>query len=168
MSCLKGYIGIRVCSTDTAPDSGLYINSLPGISLESIDKIADKEQITYRGVWGDVQDEAWIRFKVDFISAITECFKIDSGCDYEEMICANKSILVNAWRYLLGNQLMLERIYSSRLNKFTTINIDGARELADLYQVEYDKALLQAVKLVDTSSCCMHCGGDPEVVTWLP
>jgi len=144
------------------------VNSLPGISLESIDKIADAEQVTYLGVWDDVQTQAMIRFKVDFITEVTKCYKITRECDYETFVCDNLELLANAWRYLLGNQLMIFRIYSPRLNRFTTIDLEQAKELRDYYQVEYEKALSQAVRLIDFSTCCMECGGNPEVVTWLP
>lgn len=166
-SCLKDYIGLKVCGTEYV-ESQLYINSLPGISLESIDKIANEDQVSFKGVWSDAQDEAYVRFKIDFITELTKCFRISKHCDYEAMICENKEVLVNAWRFLLGNQLMLFRLYSNRLNRFTTIGIDDAQKLLDHYQVEYEKALHQAVLLIDTSECCLHCGGDPEVVVWLP
>lgn len=168
MGCLKDYIGIRVCSTDTPPESGLYINSLPGISLESIDKIADSDQTTYKGVWSDAQDEAEIRFGIDFFNELIKCFKVQPYCDYEALICNNKKLLSVAWRYLLGNQLLQYRLYTSRLNYFTTITIDDAAKLRDFYQVEYETALSKAIKLIDVSSCCLECGGDTEVVTWLP
>lgn len=168
MSCLTNYIGLNGCSGN-APASGLYINSLPGISLESIDKIADSEQVTYQGVWADVQVEAWARFYVDVINELTKCYQLQPYCDYEAIICVNKQKLVNAWRYLLGNQLMLFRLYTTRLNRFTTVDAKQAAELRDFYQVEYEKALTLAAKIADVSECeCMNCGGNPEYVTWLP
>lgn len=169
MTCLVDYIGLQVCGgVYESPVSGLYINTLPGISLESIDKIADSEQITYRGVWDDTQTEAAIRFKMDFISEVTKCYKITRTCNYEDFICDNLELLANAWRYLLGNQLMIFRLYSTRLNRFTTIDLDNAKELRDYYQVEYEKALSQAVKLIDFSTCCMECTSNPEYVTYMP
>lgn len=169
MTCLVDYIGLQVCGgVYETPLSGLYINTLPGISLESIDKIADAEQITYRGVWDDAQSEAAIRFKIDFISEVTKCYKITRTCNYEDFICDNLELLANAWRYLLGNQLMIFRLYSTRLNRFTTIDLDNAKELRDYYQVEYEKALSQAVKLIDFSTCCMECTSNPEYVTYMP
>lgn len=61
MNCLQGYIGIRGCA-DSEPESGLYINDLPGISLESLDKIANSEQITYAKVFEDIERRALRRF----------------------------------------------------------------------------------------------------------
>lgn len=170
MDCLLDYIGLKICGTETSA-SGLFINSLPGISLESIDKIADSEQITYKGVWNDVQTEAAARFYVDVVNELTKCYSLQPYCDYEDIICdaSNKLKLANAWRYLLGNQLMLFRLYSTRLNRFTTVDKEQAEQLRDHYQVEYEKALILAAKLLNVSVCeCIQCGGNPEVVTWLP
>lgn len=168
MNCLTDHIGIKACSTDTS-GSGQFINSLPGISLESVDKIADSEQITYKGVWVDVQEEAWNRFYVDVVNELSKCYQLQPYCDYESLICENKSKLITAWKYLLGNQLMLFRLYTTRLNRFTTVDIKQAAELRDLYQIEYEKYLTLAAKIMNVSSCeCMQCGGNPETVVWLP
>lgn len=169
MNCLTNYIGLKNCPGQSEPESGLYINSLPGVSIEVMDKIAESEQATFKGVWADVQEEAWQRFYLDFVTELNRCFKLSMYCDYSEIICNNKLLLANAWRYLLGNQLMLFRIYSPRITRFTTVDAEQAKELRDMYQVEYESTLKIAIKLVDTSACdCMDCGGNPEFVTWLP
>lgn len=168
MSCLTGYIGLLICGNETS-DSGQHLNSLPGISLESIDKIADSEQITYAGVWRDVQAEAWNRFYVDVVNELSKCYQLQPYCDYEELICENKAKLISAWKYLLGNQLMIFRLYTSRLTRFTTVDLSKAAELRDFYQVEYEKSLSLAAKVMNVESCeCMKCGGNPETVVWLP
>jgi len=69
MDCLLNHIGILGCNSVTPP-SGVYINELPGISLKSIDKIADSEQATYLGVWDDVQKRTVRKFG----TAITSYF----------------------------------------------------------------------------------------------
>lgn len=167
MDCLIDFVNIRVCDTDT-PGEGGFINTLPGISLEVIDKIANEDQVTYRGVWNDAQTEAAIDFEIDFISEINKCFTLNAYCDYTEFICDNKTKLGKAWRYLLGAKLMQFRLYSTRLNRFTTIDLNQAQELLNHYTVSYEDALAQAVKVIDVSSCCMECGGEISSVTWLP
>lgn len=158
-----------VCPGQALPPSETYINTLPGISLESIDKIANDEQLTYMGVWADAQKEATVRFKLGFMDAINKCHTLSRHCDYEDMICDNLEVLTTAWRYLLGNQLMTYRMYTPRLNRFTTIDAKQAKELFDFYQTEYETALAQAVKLVDVSGCCdMECNNNPQRVTWMP
>lgn len=169
LNCFIDFIGLSYCAgIYEQPASGIFLNSLPGISIESIDKIANKEQITYKGVWDDVQNSAVAQFRIDVLSEIRKCFKLSKDCDYETLICDNAEILVQAWKYCLGVWLMIFRLNSDRLNRYTTIDAKKAEELKDFYQVEYEKALSQAVLLLDTSSCCLQCGGNPETVTWLP
>jgi hypothetical protein len=167
MNCFAGYIGVKVCGNETS-ESGLFINSLAGISLASIDGIADSEQLSFRGVWEDVEAEAWTRFEIDFLEQVSKCHELNPYCDYTEILCVNKVRLKNAWRYLLAVQLMETRIYTDRINRYTTIDMDNARALLDHYTTKYLEALAQAVKLIDFSACCMDCGGNPQTVTWLP
>jgi hypothetical protein len=167
MDCLFGYISLDVCGNESSA-SGYSILTLPGITLQSLDATATEDQITYVQLWEDAQKEAALRFKADFMTKVRECFEINTECNYEDFICNNKEILVNAWRYLLGNQLMIYRLYSTRLNRFTTIDIEEAKQLKDFYQIEYESALAQGVKAVDFSDCCMPCNTSIQTVTWLP
>ncbi len=169
-NCLKDYVGIRFCSDSNceSPGSGLFINSLPGLSVEVLDNVADSEQSSYLGVWNDAQDEAWQTFKIDFFNYLLDCYDVSRKCDIEQLICINKKILVNPWRYLLGVQLMLFRLYSPRLN-FFTLDDKEAGELKDLYQTEYDGALSRSMKVLDMSTMQLPC--NPKqigTVTWLP
>lgn len=169
MECLIDYIGFINCSDAPDSPSGLYINTLPGISLEGIDKIANSEQVTYAQVWQDAQIEASIRFLTDFKIKLNECFTLSNKCDYEDMICDNIEHIIVAWRYLLGNQLMLYRINSTRLNRFTTVDKKQAEELAAFYQVEYEKALQLSMKLIDITGCCeQECNNNPQHIWCLP
>lgn len=167
MNCLSNYISIKTCEDQTVPEGG-FINSLPGISLSSIDASATEDQLTYAGLWEDVQNEAYTILETDFMAEVNRCFELSAYCDYDAMICYNKKRLLQSWKYLLGNQLMIFRIYSSRLNRFTTIGQKEAVELKDHYQLEYEKALKQAIQLVDLGDCEMCCNSDPKTVTWLP
>lgn len=169
MECFINYIGLSLCAgAYDAPASGIYINSLPGLNLESIDKVADQEQINYLGVWADVQSNAIPAFRLDIMTKIQECYKIDPECDYDTMICDNIEVFTQSWKFLCGVWILLYRINSNRVNRFTTITIEQAKELKDYYQVEYEKYLSQAVKVMDTTSCELCCGGSPEIVVWLP
>lgn len=75
MDCLIDTIGLTGCGA-SSPVSGLFINSLPGISLKSIESIADSEQQTYAGVWSDVQTRAAKRFKVAVTAALGKRYKM--------------------------------------------------------------------------------------------
>ena len=169
MDCLTDYIGFFNCAGQDEPPSGMYINTLPGITLESVDKVATSEQITYLQVWADAQKEAAIRFLNDFKIELNKCFTLSRKCDYEDMLCDNLEHLVVAWRYLLGNQLMLYRLNSTRLNRFTTTDRKQAAELAEAYQADYMQALQLAMKIVDVSGCCQQePTNNPKSVWWLP
>lgn len=170
MDCFLNYIGLSYCTGGVydSPASGIYLNSLPGISIENIDKIADSEQVSYLGVWDDVQKTALAQFKLDVMAELNKCYKLNRTCDYNELICDNIEELTQAWKFLLGVTLMLFRLNSDRINRWTTIGRDEAKELRDFYQIEYEKALHQGVLLMDTDACCLNCESNPAVVTWLP
>lgn len=168
LNCLKDFIGLSYCDGDAQPPSGLFLNSLPGISIESIDKIAEAEQAGYLGVWKDVQTSALAQFKIDVLAEIHKCYQINHECDYDALICANKEVLAQALKYCLVVWLLLFRITTSRLNRFTTVDRKQAQELRDYYQTEYDNALKQAVQIIDVTSCELCCGGNPEYVYALP
>lgn len=169
MDCFIDFVGLSYCpGIYEQPGSGIYLNSLPGISIQSIDAIAENEQITYLGVWADVQTSAVAQFRIDVISELHKCFKLNRDCDYTTLICENKDTLVQAWKYYLAVWLMMFRLNSDRLNRYTTVDKKQAEELRTFYQVEYEKALAQSVLLMDTAECCMECGSNPETVYILP
>lgn len=70
MDCLINYIGIKDCVP--APASGIYINSLPGISTQIVDMVAMKEEETYSTVWDDVNKIAARRFHADVMGGLRE------------------------------------------------------------------------------------------------
>lgn len=171
MDCFIDHIGLSYCESENVynqPASGIYLNTLPGISIESIDKIADAEQVTYKGVWDDVQKSAIRQFKIDVIFEIQKCYQLTKDCNYEDLICENIEELTLAWQYCLAVWLMIFRLNSNRINRWTTIDREQAKDLREYYQAEYEKALRQGVQLMNTESCKLCCGGNPQIVTWLP
>lgn len=78
MDCLIDYIGLTGCGA-SSPASGLFINSLPGISLKSIEMLADAEQATYAGVWNDVQIRAAKRLQLMLTSALAKQYRLKAA-----------------------------------------------------------------------------------------
>jgi hypothetical protein len=74
MDCLTSLIGLDGCTTSTAV---LTVNSLPGMSLRSIDSIADEEQINYEGVWSDVKTFAKKKFNIDFTHHLGKRYQLE-------------------------------------------------------------------------------------------
>jgi len=81
---LTDYIGLKNChivypnSDPSIPESGIYINQLPGMSTELADKIANSEEINFKGVWDNVQANALMRFKDDVINKLYDSVKFNS------------------------------------------------------------------------------------------
>lgn len=173
LSCLDSLIGVKDC-IDYNDSCGGYINSLPGITFSRLVGITDAEKMTFAVLWKEIVEEAKSSFRVDFMEKILECREIVSstngGCDYESLICKNKSVLVGAWKYKLAIVLFEFHIYSGRVNPYTTILVEEAKELLKMYQEKYSPALKQAIMLIDISAetCCAPCKGNPRTVLWLP
>jgi len=318
MNCLDNHIGIKYCNSPE-PISGLYVNQLPGITLESLQKITEAENVNFVGMWKDVKQRSWVKLEKDlrvalrtkyklkavksnarligeldelntlqhaqkyrgvvidlgvnatfiaigintislkltdtvsslnikifdaegtlldtltkanapagknsfivskkylcaqvfiavdvsavdlYSSSITkasagyccscvrnicdECtpsiygaessldnpsdlvegnnlfgFEVDYSvlCDYTSIVCRNKPEFTDCWLYLLGAELMQERLFSTRLNRFTTIDKESAAELRDYFGNEYDRSLQETVLAlsIPDDECCIEC-----------
>lgn len=66
IDCISDFIGLKNCN-GPAPESGLYINGLPGMSTQLADSIANSEQATYAGVWFDVRTRAHEKLRDDIV-----------------------------------------------------------------------------------------------------
>lgn len=80
-------------------------------------------------------------------------------CSWENFACATKSYFANALWYCLGEELMYETIYTSRLNKYSTIGKDAAKERRAEFKQRYHEELQLAVDCItlDTADCCIEC-----------
>lgn len=79
-------------------------------------------------------------------------------CNWNAMICQNKTLFSRAYWYLLGIEVLTEQLYSSKLNQFTTVNLQRLNDLRAEYQVEYNKSLEQAASGLKLScDCCIEC-----------
>jgi len=106
MDCLNNYIGIKGC-TDPDPESGLYINDLEGISLESVDKLANSEQLTYLGVWAEVQKRGLKKFSTKLTNYFRTKYRIKKLLD----------------RYRFGRKVDTTEIAPAALNIIRGISI---------------------------------------------
>ncbi len=176
MDCLKDYIGIQGCGApvplappgETLSDvfSGLYINQLPGVSLKSIEKLADEEQQNYLGVWADIQRRALLKFGIAFKARIFAGHSLNDKTVLNCLACSNKELFSVALWYLLGTELMIERTSTDRLNRYTTIDLQKAEKLKADFYTEYQTAFDDAVNSIDVagSDCipddeCLPCNG---------
>lgn len=172
MECFIDFIGIK---GGNSTGEGPYINDLPGITFNMIDKIVDKnDHDSFEDLWREIQRVSLKKFKKDAITKFTAKyvgFCCDTeDCDLEKIICDNKSLFEDAWMYCLGVALMNERMYSSRMNRFTTIDKGQAFELKDYYLAEYEKSINHAIKYLpkEIIEKCFECRSNIDYVEVLP
>lgn len=169
LDCLQGKIGIKICGNEEA-DSNLFVNDLPGNCLEGIQSSADTDQKTWKGVFLESEKNALIQLSTEAYLVMKECFKVKNKECSDELVCANEELFFTAFWYLMGVNLMTQRIYSTRWNVFT-ISSDDAKELRNDYWNMFKRELNAAIKSidVDTSGECFQCGGGTiQHVTFLP
>jgi hypothetical protein len=86
--CLTNYVGLRGVAMPI-PESDIYLNELPGMSTELVHEIATDEELNYVGVWADVQNRAFRRFKNDLINSLFD-FKY---ADFKSITYQTKRLL---------------------------------------------------------------------------
>lgn len=74
-SCFDNFIGVKGCA-GAESESGIYINSLPGVTLQSMDMIANSEQITFLEVFKEVEARAGLKIQQDIISYLKKRYKL--------------------------------------------------------------------------------------------
>lgn len=90
-------------------------------------------------------------------------------CTYDNIICKNKMYFASAFRLCLAIELMAERMFSSRINRWTTVDLAKAKELKKYFEVsyrggEYDGAIyegelktcIDGIEL-NLNDCCLEC-----------
>jgi len=91
------------------------------------------------------------------------------GCSYDSAVCSNRLLFAEAYWYLLGIELMTERLYSERINFYTQVKREEAKELIDLYNVRYEEAFKNALGgLKFECDGCLECNSQVQVFTQIP
>lgn len=94
---------------------------------------------------------------------------ITMGCSYDAAVCSNRMLFAEAFWYLLGIEFMTERLYTERVNFYTQVKREEAKELIDLYNVRYEEALKNALGgLKFECDVCLECNSQVQVFTQIP
>jgi hypothetical protein len=88
---------------------------------------------------------------------------VSMKCSYDGLVCVNKDLFSTALWYLLGSEMMLERINSPRINKFTTVDLKKAKELQEYFEGMWKQELGIVIDSIDLNDgdCCLEC--DPVI-----
>jgi hypothetical protein len=169
MLCLANRIGIKGCgvSYETAPQ--LYINSLPGVTLEMIDVLANDEQETFIGLWNDVVLRTMKKFEILVKAKLNQCYKLTDKTVVECLICEKKELFDVALWYLHGAELMIERTSSDEMSRYTTIDLEKAENLKIEFYREFEQALDDAISSMqpNDSDCLKGCLECNDSVKWV-
>lgn len=168
MDCIQNLIGIQHCGQDSDPAPQLYVNSLPGLTLENIDALADDEQQTFIGVWDDVKLRAIEKFKILVKARINKCYRITDKEVINCLVCAQVDLFAVALWYLHGTELMIERTSTDTISRYTTVDLDKAEKLKEEYYAEFVAALNDAVDSMDPKAgdCTEDCIDCRSQVNW--
>lgn len=159
---LKGLIGLSPKSGVEA-ESGLYVDSLPDISVGIIERIvADEGSVV--DTWEEIEKRALLKFRTLFIAEVNKCHKVHDIDICECLILSNKLLLSTALWYLMGAEVMLTRNASSRVN-LATYNQPKQKELHEYFEDMFTKELTTAVNGIDIHSSECFPDEEPECRT---
>lgn len=164
-SCLKNRIGVIGCDAGAAPASQLYVNSLPGISLEKFISLTDDEQTTFLEVWANVSLRACMKFESLVRAEIGKCWRIVDKSIIECLVCSNIDLFDSALLYVHGCETMIEITGTDNMNRFTTIDLPRAEDLKAEFYSEFVTFVSDAVKSIDPAKTdcfegeCIECAG---------
>lgn len=152
MEFLKGFIGLTPLLGTEAP-SGLYVDSLPGISAEAINRVRDDGDCSEK-MWGKIEWRSLLKFRTLFTAEVNRTHKVHDQAICECLIENNKLLLATSLWYLMGAEVMVERMTSSRVN-VATINKNTPKEIKEMLEDQFKKELTEAVLNIDihSSSC---------------
>lgn len=147
----------------------LTINSLPGVSLQKIDSLADDEQETFLGVWNDIVLRAMMKFEILVKAKLNQCYKLTDKTVVACLVCEKKELFDVALWYLHGTELMIEITSTDTINRYTTIDLEKAERLKEEFYLEFQGALNDAVQAITPadSDCITGCVECNDTVKWV-
>jgi hypothetical protein len=112
MDCLVDFVGLFDGCGGQTPQSGMWLNQLPGIEFSNIDGIANSDQINWVGLWSDLQQTAKETFREDVIEEFGKSYmlkQITQTVDLGKVI--NTTNLTAPPTANVSNGLLFETMY---------------------------------------------------------
>jgi len=132
MICFEGYIGVGSHCTTGISESGKYLTDLPGVTLQNIDSVADESQLSFLGVFADVEKRAISRISKDVLSFMKSQYDL------------KKSIQTYTIKGELGDS-------ESSLNTQLGLNLYTSAFYSELLQFHVSKVYLYALSAEETT-----------------
>lgn len=139
MDCLTDYIGIKGCGGGNAPTSDLYINDLPGIGMKQIVQMTNEDDSTVLELKETIDKRVAVRLLSDVRAGFAKRYalKTSADCSFEDILCDNIDLFKHAIWYLYGYEFMTEVVFSDKVNQYTTVGLEKAKQLRDYYLLQY-------------------------------
>lgn len=113
MQCLKDSIAPYYGCGANTPISGMYLSNLPGIEFANIDGIANADQITWSGLWNDLQATALDVFKQDVVSEFGKRYMLKQttqNVDLGKNISTNSNLITPNVGGAISNGVIIETL----------------------------------------------------------
>jgi hypothetical protein len=166
LDCLKDYIGLL----ENGADSGLALINLPGITPDNFSGInsasLSQDDAT---LWTNIKARSLKKLLTAALAELNRCYKVNDPVVVDCLLCEKKELFATPLWYLLGAETMIERKFSDRVNRWTSIDKPEAEELLAYYTTQFEDELSAAVRGLspDDSDCsdgCIECGGNLRMV----
>lgn len=92
-------------------------------------------------------------------------------CSLDNWVCQRLDLFTTPFMYLLGYEFCQERLYSDRINRYTLLNRERARELGDYFLERFNVQLretLNALTIDFGADFCFRCDREVNFKTQLP
>jgi hypothetical protein len=88
-------------------------------------------------------------------------------CSVDEFICQNKALFKTSWLYLLGRELLSEKIASPRLTYWAASNLEVTMENRTTFSNQYKSYLKKACEAITLTgdTVCFDCIASQQVLT---
>jgi len=162
LDCLTGYIGLR--SAVGGAGSDLYLDTLPNINILNTQKITEIDKDSADDIFKVVEKRAISKFVPLFMGELQNCRRVFDINVAKCLICENKELLSIALLYLMGVEMLNERLGSDRINRHTTTDRQKATEIREDYLNDFEIQLKAAVNSIDLDGSDCLGGGKIECV----
>lgn len=88
-------------------------------------------------------------------------------CSVDEFICQNKKLFKTSWLYLLGRELLSEKLASPRLTYWAVTNLEVTAENRETFSRQYKSYLKKACDSIPLTgdTVCFDCEASQKVLT---
>lgn len=150
-NCFIGIVGMRELDADAI----YWVNDISGVTSDLCIELQTSDNSDFTDFWQMIKNRSYLKLLSDFTISFYQKYAVycrdraDIQTILPSIICQYKVIFGHCFLNLVGMELLLEKIYSNRINFFTTHNIERTKELAGFYKDAYETMFKNAMVAVE-------------------